>query len=147
MWVSILSSLLTPTIAVAAIYIAWQQWATNRNKLKLELFERRYAFYEAATEMIGRIMGSGKASDQTTFEFLVKTKGARFIVGADVASYFDRIYRKAVELNGLDSELEWLPVCEDRSRNISHQREIKNWLQAQYAVLDEKFAPLLTLKH
>jgi hypothetical protein len=35
--VDILAALLTPVIAILAVYIAWQQWDTNRNKLKLDL--------------------------------------------------------------------------------------------------------------
>lgn len=31
--------LLTPVIAAVTTYIAWQQWRTNQNKLKLDRYE------------------------------------------------------------------------------------------------------------
>jgi hypothetical protein len=34
--------LLTPVIGAIATYIAWQQWRTNQNKLKLDRYERIY---------------------------------------------------------------------------------------------------------
>ena len=45
--VPVLSALLTPTIAIITTYIAYEQWRTNRNKLKLDLFDRRFAVYDA----------------------------------------------------------------------------------------------------
>ena len=68
-------------------------------------------------------------------------------MGQDIADYFDLVYRKAIELNALDSELQGLPKGEDRSKNIQCQREIKDWLNSQYKVVDEKFNQLLTLRH
>lgn len=147
-WVSILGALLTPLIAVLALFIAWQQWRTNRNKLKLELFERRYAFYEAAMRLIGTIQTSGVSTEDTMLKFLVATRGARFIVGKELSQYFDNdLYRKAVELNGLESELQGLSAGAARSSNVRKQREIKTWLSDQREVLDAKFSPLLDLQH
>ncbi|MFO1377060.1 MAG: hypothetical protein U1F14_08650 [Steroidobacteraceae bacterium] len=147
-WVAILGALLTPTIALAGAYIAWQQWKTNQNKLRLELFGRRYAFYEAARDLIGTITASGRASDESTFQFLSKTKGARFIVGAELAYYLkEELYRKATSLNALDAELEGQPAGEARSRIVQQQRELKDWFRAQYDVLDRRFEPFLKLKH
>jgi hypothetical protein len=40
------SGLLTPLIAVIAVYIAWQQWRTARQKLRMDLFDKRYASFE-----------------------------------------------------------------------------------------------------
>jgi hypothetical protein len=147
-WVQPLAALLTPTIALVAVYIAWQQWRTNRNKLKFELFERRYAFYEAAKELIGKIVGSGKATDNDTYQYLVKVKGARFIVGDKVADYLEEtLYRKVTLLTALHSELEGVTDQDERRKNVQRQREVKEWIQAQYDVLDKLFKPLLRLNH
>lgn len=144
----ILSALLTPTIAILALLIGWQQWRTNRNKLKLELFDRRYVYYEAARQLIGGILTSGKATDQLTFEFLHKTRGAQFIVGEAIASYFDKqLYSKAIDLNCLDAELEGFGVGPERSANVRKQSDIKKWFNEQHKVLDDLFKPLLDLKH
>ena len=46
-WTAYLTALLTPTIAGFGIYIAIQQWLTARRKLKFDLFDRRFAVYDA----------------------------------------------------------------------------------------------------
>jgi hypothetical protein len=44
--IRILHALLTPVIAIVAIYIAWQQWQTNVQKLNLARYDRRLRVYE-----------------------------------------------------------------------------------------------------
>jgi hypothetical protein len=147
-WVKLSAALLTPIIALLAAVIAWQQWRTNRNKLKLDLFERRYAYYDAAKAIIGKVVGSGKATHEDTYQFLVKIKGARFIAGDKVANYLEEtFYRKITLLSALDSELDGEADQEKRRENVRRQREIKDWVQAQYDELDKLFKPLLQLKH
>jgi len=143
-----LAALLTPTIAVAGVYFARQQWKTNRNKLKLELFERRYAFYEAAMNHIGTILTSGVATSTRNLDFLVKTRGAQFIVGKEIADYFDKeLYIKASLLESLESELKGLAAGPERTENVRQQRELKDWLQEQHKVLDSLFSGMLKLEH
>lgn len=50
-WIKILSALLTPTIAIAGLTIAWLQYRTNDQKRKNELFDRRYDFYKSIEEV------------------------------------------------------------------------------------------------
>lgn len=45
-WLEISKGLLTPVIAIVAVYVAWQQWKLNKRRMKLELYERRKAVYE-----------------------------------------------------------------------------------------------------
>lgn len=98
-------------------------------------------------DWITTLSGSGKASDKITYEFLVATKGAKFIVGREIAAYFDdELYKKAIHLQALDSDLEGLQG-EERKKNVERQRELKNWFQDQYRVLDAKFEPLMGLRH
>lgn len=42
-WIQIFKALLTPVVAILGVYIAYQQWRTNRTRLKHELFDRRYS--------------------------------------------------------------------------------------------------------
>jgi hypothetical protein len=43
---------LTPAIAVLAVIIAWQQWRTAAQKLKMDLIEKRYRVYEAVKKVV-----------------------------------------------------------------------------------------------
>jgi hypothetical protein len=147
-WVQLLAALLTPTIALLGAYIAWQQWRTNRNKLKLELFDRRYRIYEAAQTLIGRVLALGKASHEQTFEFLSQVKGAKFMFNEKVQRYLeDDLYRKAERLLALSSDFESLDGTDERKANLEKQREVKDWFKEQYENLDTWFSPYLHLAH
>ena len=63
-WTQVLSALLVPTIALFACYIAWRQWRTAQNKLKLDLFEKRFAVYDTARNLFDSVVTSGKAEDK-----------------------------------------------------------------------------------
>ena len=63
-WTQYLSALLTPTVAVFGSFIAYLQWVLARNKLKFDLFDRRYRVYEAARELLASIMTTGSAKNE-----------------------------------------------------------------------------------
>ncbi len=147
-WTTYLSALLTPTVAVLGSLIAYRQWRLAQNKLKLDLFDRRFSVYEAAGNLLASIMTSGKAKDEDIFKFVVVTREAKWVLNAQVAEYLEKqLYHKAIDLQTLSSELEGVPVGEERTKNVHQQAEIKKWFLAQYDVLDAHFAPFLQLGH
>lgn len=147
-WTTYLSALLVPTITILGFFIAHRQWRTAQNKLKLDLFERRFSVYDTARKLIGSIMGSGRAADAEVMRFLFGTREAKWLLNNDIAEYlYEQIYRKAIDLQTLSAELEGLPVGEERSKNVRSQSEIKKWMLKQFEVLDEKFSPFLKLEH
>ena len=60
------STLLTPIIAVIAVYIAYQQHKTNRDNFRLNLYEKRYSVYRAINDFISHIIVDAKVDDQET---------------------------------------------------------------------------------
>ena len=147
-WVDYLSALLTPTIAVLGSVIALQQWRTNRARLKHELFDRRYQQYTVVRDFLGSIMTSGKSKPEEQQKFLAGTRGMRFIFDKDIASYIDdTIWKLAIDLECLESELQGVPVGEERSKNVKKQSEIKKQLLKELNGLDEKFSKYLQLRH
>jgi hypothetical protein len=147
-WTTCLSALLTPTVAVLGSLIAYRQWRTAQNKLKHDLFERRFSVYDAARIFISSIMTSGKATEEELFKFLSGTREAKWLLNSEVSEYLDKeLYHKALDLQCLASELEGVPVGIERSSNVQKQAEIKKWLIQQYDILDVKFSPFLKLEH
>ena len=86
-WTAYLSALLTPTVAVLGSLIAYRQWRLAQNKLKLDLFDRRFSVFEAARSLIASIMTSGKAKDEEVFKFLFATREAKWLLDSSVAEY------------------------------------------------------------
>ncbi|KAF0805867.1 hypothetical protein A6D6_01923 [Alcanivorax xiamenensis] len=147
-WTQILAAMLTPTVAILGSYIAWRQWKTAENRLKFDLFERRFAVYNAARKLIGSIAQSGKIEDEKLRDFLHATREAKWLFNEQLASYLDNeIWSKAVDLQTLDSELVGMPAGEERTNNIREQSEIKKWLVAQMREMDKKFSLFLKVGH
>lgn len=148
LWVAVLSGLLTPVIAIVASYVAWQQWRTNRNKLKLDLFDRRLAVYKAARSLIGTVLAENNVTNKQLFDYLSGTAEAHFLLDEMITRYLDEeLYRKACALAALRDTMQGLPEGEERSRNISSQGELRTWFLKQHEALNMKFAPYLRLRH
>lgn len=86
-WFGISTGLLTPLIAIMAVYIARQQWVTNRRQLRLALFDRRMSVYNAAMALI--VVAFQKATldinDLQTFAYGIKDH--EFLFGTDISAY------------------------------------------------------------
>jgi len=147
-WTAYLTALLTPTVAVLGALIGYRQWRLAQNKLKLDLFDRRFKVYEAARDLLASIMTSGKEKDDEVFKFMVATREAKWLFDTEVANYLDKqIYHKAIDLQTLAGELDGVGVGEIRTKNVRAQSDLKKWFKAQYDVLDQKFSRYLQLKH
>ncbi len=153
-WTDVLAALLTPTVAALGLYIAYRQWQTNRDqartakeRLRHDLFDRRFAVYDAARVLIGSIMASGRVTNEDQMKFLAGTREAKWLFDDEIAKYFDEeMWSKAVDLEYLEKELEPIPPGEDRTRLVKRQREVKDWFRAQYKVLDSMMNRYLRLQ-
>jgi hypothetical protein len=146
-WIETFKALLTPTIALFAGYIAWQQWRTNRNRLKLDLFDRRYAIYAAARNLIGHVFRHGNFTDLVLFEFVTATRESEFLLNKSVADYLDEFYRNGIELMNLNINFEHLDSLDDRKQNLEQQHAIRNWFNEQRDQLMIAFRKFLKFEH
>lgn len=147
-WTTYLTALLTPTIAVLGAFIAYWQWLTAQNKLKLDLFDRRIAIYDAARTLIASVKTNGKANDEELRTLESGIRSARWLLDEDIETYFENeLRRKAVELLTLDNELQGLPAGDQRDKNVRKQSELRSGILDQYNVLDRNFEKYLRLNH
>jgi hypothetical protein len=78
-----LQALLTPVVAIAVGVIAFAQWWTARNRLKLDLFDRRWAVYVAVRELLSEIVRDGNVSQERQDSF---SKGSVGHVGCSMSA-------------------------------------------------------------
>jgi len=145
-WIDLLSALITPVIAFFGIYIAYQQRSINRNRLKNELFEKRYSNFETIGAFIADILVNGRVEKGADVKFLRDTKASYLLFDKNIKDFVSEIYKKAVDLHCLCQELDSVSG-EERKRNIEKQRVIKDWYKNQLDNLDEKFVEYLRLEH
>jgi hypothetical protein len=132
------SAFLTPLIAVIATYIAWQQYMTNKNQLRLALFERRLEIFDSTGELIATVLQQGKIEDGDLMKFLRKTREDEFLFGPDIASYLHELYGKAVDIYSLEGALDEEP----RKQRVAALK----WFSGQGDEAKRKFGRYLAFK-
>ncbi len=144
-WVTDVSALLTPAIAILVAVIAYRQWRTAHYRLKLDMFEKRYAIHAATRDLMATIVTSGQVDNAKLVDFVYGIRQARWLLGKDVAHYLDgEMYRRALDLQSLISEEKNL-TSDALAANIRNQHEIRAWISKQYDVLDAKFDKYLKI--
>ena len=105
--VKYLQGFLTPLIAIIALYIAYQQHKTNRDKLRVELYDRRLGIYITTERFLTCICKAGDVPDDLFEEFEVKAGEARFIYKDKKITYFlDAIRDKTIKARQLQRTID-----------------------------------------
>jgi len=104
-------------IGIAGAAIAYRQYRVAKDKLRLDLFDRRLKVFEQAYEFAGKVM----MNDYPEFgDFRVMFNaqtGARFLFGSEVEDYLVRMEKVAHELRRLSRRIEGRDY-ENRSSDI-----------------------------
>ncbi|MBR7924600.1 hypothetical protein QZM26_21615 [Burkholderia multivorans] len=137
---------LAPIIAIVGGWIAWQQVRINRNKLKLDRFDKRFAVHEAAMTFVAAVCRSSDASVDEMNDFLAKTRGTRFLLSKEIADYLNEIHNKAGHLHSLNTTMQSLVLTEEWRKKFAEKwAELNEWFQQQLDVIPERFAPFLSV--
>ncbi|MDH4458704.1 MAG: hypothetical protein QE272_08395 [Nevskia sp.] len=92
-WVQITEAIAPPIIALVAAAIAgaisYRQWRTAKDKLKLDLFDRRLAMYHAAIRLIQTVEVGADGSEDWLLEDLATLRNAVWLLGSDAAAFIE----------------------------------------------------------
>jgi hypothetical protein len=145
-WIDVLQALLTPTIALIAVGIGYAQWWIARNKLKLDLFDRRWAVYIATREMLSEMFTHGKTSAEAEQRFLQGIRGASWLFDARVDAYLrSEVWAKVALLNAANSMLEPTAPPQGREDAAKKKFEIMRWVSEQDVAVDALFDRFLRM--
>ena len=136
-------SIVTLFLSVAVAVIAWQQWRVADNRLRLDLFDRRYKVYDATRKFLATILRDANFTDSQLFEFYAGTSDAEFLFGADVTEHLEKIRKRAVHLQTAQKIYDPLPVGEERSKHVQAAHDDLLWLTDQITSISKTFAPYL----
>jgi hypothetical protein len=142
LWVQILQALAVPTIAVAGAWIAVQQMLIARTKLRHDLYDRRFAVYEAARKLLVEIIQQGHPSREQVREYVIKTADATFLLNDEIAKYLEKIRARASRLRAINATQPHEQI------HLQQQDDMLfAWMTEQLPVgLVEKFKSFLTLE-
>jgi hypothetical protein len=146
--------------AIAAVsvtaYFAWhqksiaeQQAMFAREKLKHDLFDRRYGIYFAFERMIRCMMGQdGLGTDEENLLTAnVSAAQAVFILDDEISDYLFSLHKIAFRKTTYDDVMKIpdLPL-DDKQKHTTQWMEDTKTIQHAIPVLSEKFRPFLQLK-
>ncbi|MFZ5531620.1 MAG: hypothetical protein ACOY4U_11310 [Pseudomonadota bacterium] len=135
------SALLPFVLSVIAAYIAFAQWRVNKNKLKLDLFEKRFQVFTAAKDFIAHCLTNGyRPTQEAKHEFLQRTKGAEFLFNKKVKELVDEIWSKSVELEGYSYD-------QNTAEHAKERHACATWLSNKLNSINKDFAPFMSLRH
>lgn len=127
-------------LTIFGVYIAIQQYRTNRKKLKLDLFEKRYEVFSSINKFIGVVARSRRFDHQHGNDFLAGTRGAEFLFDSHIKSYVNEIWIKACDLETWAND-------EKTSDHAVEKAVHMKWFVAQFIEVDERFKKYMQLSH
>lgn len=113
MTVPVVVSLAALIVSVLAFFVAVLQFISTRDKIRIDLYERRIVVYSALKELLAFMHLRRDVDDKMFIDFLSKTAQAKFIFCCEVNDFilkryvyfiseYQEIYRNYHSKNGLD---------------------------------------------
>lgn len=147
-WTAYLTAMMTPVVASFGAWIAYQQWITARDKLRLDLYERRMAVYKAAWEAMGIVFTRGGISTEDESTYLQGIAGAQWLFGEEVVDYLNKeLWEQLTDLHSYIAQLDGLPHGPERTALANKKAEQRKWFYDQPKRLDKLFYPYLGFEH
>ncbi len=144
-WVDYLSALLVPTIAIFGLIIGFLQWKTNANRLKHELFDRRYEKFEGVSKFISSVYSYDRLNPDHEMKFLSITKGVNFIFDKKIKQCIDDIWHLAINISHNSEELDTMEG-QQRKGTSDKKQEFKKQFKEKEKELEGMFSKYLQLK-
>lgn len=144
--------LLTPLIAVVAVYIAYQQHLTNRSRLRVELYDRRLKLYKRLMKFLAKVDRDAEPEVADLVKFRADMSEAFFLFGKIVPEYLDRVFARTVELRRSNRRLKRIADGgqlgpDESSETLSGSNEAALfWLSQQLVDARHIFDPYLRLR-
>ena len=148
--VQIISSVGTLFIASVVVYITYQQHKTNRDKLRLDLFEKRYKVFRTLMEFLAFIFTFGNADPKKIMTFKADTNDSIFLFEEEISSYIEKVYDKAWEIHSANFKLEHHKIREETQEQtdatFKNREEVWQWFSNELKKAPEIFKPYLKFK-
>jgi hypothetical protein len=152
-WVDIVVKLtpafITLVVGLIASLVAFLQYKTNSDKLRLDLFSKRLEAFEKLQEFFTSVLREGTVKDEALLVLAEARYKSRFLFGIEIEAYFDELWKKAVDTRGLRSRLYGpgsLPVGTERNAVCDQESELLKWHLDQMKTVHERYGPYLRFK-
>jgi hypothetical protein len=131
-------------ITIIVAWTGYQQHRLAKEKLKLDLFEKRFSVYKGVQIFLSQIMQEGKLNLDSLSELHKATQEAEFLFEVEIPKYIDSIRSKALKMRAIQSKYENMSTTGDeRNRLIDKEHIIFTELTNEFHELSKVFMPYL----
>lgn len=138
--------LVTILVAVFVAYVSYRQYRIDREKFKLDLFEKRFTVFSAARKLLSIVLRGAKADLKDLFEYRAAVAEATFLFDEDITDYLDEIDKQFLRLHTTEAKLKGDLVAEERNKLIDENDKTLGWLIDQLPELKTRFSPYLKFR-
>jgi hypothetical protein len=146
LWVQALQALAVPVIAAVGAWVAVQQMVIARVKLQHDLYDRRYAVFDAVRTFLNEAVGSRVVSPETFRTFALGTADAEFLFDDALAGYLREMREHASKAQAIYITMQQMEPGDQKAAASSAASEHTMWLINQIDGLAAKFRPFLMLE-
>lgn len=140
-----LSGFLTPLLGIIATAVIVMQYVLQKNKWKLDLFDKRYPIYDATKKYLASIAQEAKITHNELFDFLRNTKDSNFLFGTDVNDFLKLLYKKGVDLAHIGRVARTATIENQRLKAIDDEHYLLNWFSEQFDEANKVFGKYLKI--
>jgi ABC-type nickel/cobalt efflux system permease component RcnA len=145
-WLQYLQAVAVVLIPLVGAWIAWQQVRIARVKLQFDLYEKRFAVFQAARKLFGEAISQGNISTPSLNAYVLGTADAGFLLDDKISGYLRDAHEHAVMLSSVKSAIEPLVVGTQQRIDLSRKAgEELTWFNDQADTLTALFKPFLKL--
>jgi hypothetical protein len=145
---TILAGLLTPTLAAFGLWIAWRQSQTAKEKIKLDLFDRRFSIFEKFSDTLLAILQHGDAKDGEIRILTQVSHTAPLLFPDEFAKKIEGWRKSAIVLNGNNIAInQYLDESGSREASIKSKYEILREFGTLYECLGDEFKNVMKPHH
>ncbi len=135
-------------IAALVAYIAWQQWRTAKNRLKFDLFKKRFNAYQHLYNLVQEICQKGKATNDDYVRWRVETRDIKWLFSAPFSKYvYNELLPAVRQLSHIHTMIKNPAPDQDTDALIQKEVELASSFDDKLSVLDKKVSRDLKLKH
>jgi len=134
----IIKDLFFPFVLSAFLaYIAYQQLITNKNKLKLDLYNKRFEIYEDTLKLYHELDEENGSTKETMRKFIGSKEASKFLFSNDPSIYslLNEIHKESFKIN----------ACKENSNNKTANDELYERMHEASKIINDNI-PILHKK-
>jgi hypothetical protein len=148
-WVLCVQALAPTVVAIVAAFIAsviaLRQWRTAHDRLSFDIFQKRFAVYEATKTLINRAAIHGQFTPDDLGEFYNAIRGAEFLFDGETRTLLMSIGDKAFTARMRRAQINRQPNHPSLDTLIDEEENILDFLRDQDRNLEGHFSRYLDL--